>query len=163
RLTSASRSEFGALVLAAGGVLTEPDRQAAVERRMRVAMRSALTIPRLDCASTAITTSFSMRDLRGVPLTLALCLALTYVGQRCFSKRSLRRARNVEHRRAAMQSSAWRPQVSVERTTRERLSIAGALLAVYLIWGSTYYAIHVALAWLPPFLMAGPRFVLAGV
>jgi drug/metabolite transporter (DMT)-like permease len=37
-----------------------------------------------------------------------------------------------------------------------------ALGAVWLIWGSTYLAMRVAVAGLPPFLMAGTRFVLAG-
>jgi len=43
-----------------------------------------------------------------------------------------------------------------------RASIALALLAVYLIWGSTYLAIRYAIIDLPPFLMAGSRFVIAG-
>lgn len=38
-----------------------------------------------------------------------------------------------------------------------------ALLGVYLLWGSTYYAIRVAVAGYPPFLMASMRFVVAGV
>lgn len=37
-----------------------------------------------------------------------------------------------------------------------------AFAAVYLIWGSTYLAIRVAIESLPPLLMAGGRFVLAG-
>lgn len=37
-----------------------------------------------------------------------------------------------------------------------------ALLALYVIWGSTYFAIRVAIDGLPPLLMAGSRFVLAG-
>jgi drug/metabolite transporter (DMT)-like permease len=37
-----------------------------------------------------------------------------------------------------------------------------AFAAVYLIWGSTYLAIRVGVRSLPPFLMAGSRFVLAG-
>ena len=37
-----------------------------------------------------------------------------------------------------------------------------ALLAVYVIWGSTYLAIRFAVETLPPFLMAGVRFLLAG-
>lgn len=37
-----------------------------------------------------------------------------------------------------------------------------ALLAVYVVWGSTYLAIRVAVETLPPFLMAGVRFVIAG-
>ncbi len=45
---------------------------------------------------------------------------------------------------------------------RDRLLMAGALLALYVVWGSTYFAMHLALAFLPPFLMAGPRFLAAG-
>jgi len=37
-----------------------------------------------------------------------------------------------------------------------------ALLALYFVWGSTYLAIRVAVETLPPFLMAGTRFVVAG-
>src|SRR5437879_3516440 len=37
-----------------------------------------------------------------------------------------------------------------------------ALWAVYIVWGSTYLAIRVADRTLPPFLMAGARFILAG-
>lgn len=37
-----------------------------------------------------------------------------------------------------------------------------ALLAVYLIWGSTYLAIRVAVETVPPFLMGGVRFLVAG-
>ena len=40
--------------------------------------------------------------------------------------------------------------------------VLAALLAVYLIWGSTYYAIHVTLLDLTPFLMASGRFLIAG-
>lgn len=48
-------------------------------------------------------------------------------------------------------------------SARERLLVAGALLSVYVVWGSTYYAMRVALDFLPPFLMAGPRFLAAGL
>ena len=37
-----------------------------------------------------------------------------------------------------------------------------AFLAIYIIWGSTYLAIRFGVETLPPFLMAGIRFVLAG-
>lgn len=37
-----------------------------------------------------------------------------------------------------------------------------AFAAVYLIWGSTYLAIHYAIQTLPPFLMAATRFLVAG-
>lgn len=38
-----------------------------------------------------------------------------------------------------------------------------ALVAVYLIWGSTYYAVHLTLQSFPPFLQGGVRFTLAGL
>src|SRR6185295_379644 len=37
-----------------------------------------------------------------------------------------------------------------------------ALLIVYVVWGSTYLAIRIAIETLPPFLMAGVRFLVAG-
>ncbi|WP_437314046.1 drug/metabolite exporter YedA [Sorangium sp. So ce385] len=54
---------------------------------------------------------------------------------------------------------------------RARAALAGArgswlvllsLAALYLIWGSTYLAVSIALETLPPFLLAGVRFVTAG-
>ena len=38
-----------------------------------------------------------------------------------------------------------------------------AFAAVYLIWGSTYLAILIGIESMPPFLMAGIRFVVAGL
>lgn len=52
-----------------------------------------------------------------------------------------------------------------ERVLRERPSTAklvAAFAAVYVIWGSTYLAILYAIETLPPFLMAGVRFLIAG-
>lgn len=46
---------------------------------------------------------------------------------------------------------------------RDKAFVGLALMAVYVIWGSTYYAMRVALRLLPPFLMAGPRFLIAGL
>ena len=40
--------------------------------------------------------------------------------------------------------------------------LVAAFAAVYIFWGSTYLAIKYAIETLPPFLMAGSRFVLAG-
>jgi drug/metabolite transporter (DMT)-like permease len=37
-----------------------------------------------------------------------------------------------------------------------------ALIAVYLFWGSTYLGIRVAVATIPPYLMTGTRYVIAG-
>ncbi len=42
------------------------------------------------------------------------------------------------------------------------LRLAAAFAAVYIIWGSTYLAIRVAIETIPPFVMAGSRFFLAG-
>lgn len=41
-------------------------------------------------------------------------------------------------------------------------TIAAALASIYFIWGSTYIGIRIAIETLPPFLMAGGRFVIAG-
>jgi drug/metabolite transporter (DMT)-like permease len=41
-------------------------------------------------------------------------------------------------------------------------TIWAALLIVYVVWGSTYLAIRIAIETLPPFLMAGVRFLVAG-
>jgi drug/metabolite transporter (DMT)-like permease len=42
-------------------------------------------------------------------------------------------------------------------------SIAAAFAALYLIWGSTYLAIRFAIETIPPFTMAGARFLSAGL
>ncbi len=50
------------------------------------------------------------------------------------------------------------------RSLTERLSlrVVFALFALYIIWGSTYLGIRIALNSFPPFLMAGLRFLIAG-
>ena len=45
---------------------------------------------------------------------------------------------------------------------QSRLRIIAAFAAVYIIWGSTYLAIRLAVESIPPFFMVGARFVLAG-
>ncbi|MDB6069181.1 MAG: protein of unknown function transrane [Verrucomicrobiales bacterium] len=40
--------------------------------------------------------------------------------------------------------------------------VIAAFAAVYIIWGSTYFGITVAVQTIPPFLMAGTRFLIAG-
>jgi drug/metabolite transporter (DMT)-like permease len=45
-------------------------------------------------------------------------------------------------------------------TSRSRLWLA--LLTIYVIWGSTYLGIAVAIESVPPFIMAGVRFLIAG-
>jgi drug/metabolite transporter (DMT)-like permease len=44
-----------------------------------------------------------------------------------------------------------------------RTQLIAAFAAVYLVWGSTYLAIRIAVETLPPFLMAGARFAVSGV
>lgn len=44
-----------------------------------------------------------------------------------------------------------------------RLQVMVAFAAVYLIWGSTYLAIRFAIETIPPLLMAGVRFLVAGL
>ncbi|MBA3329758.1 MAG: EamA family transporter [Actinobacteria bacterium] len=45
---------------------------------------------------------------------------------------------------------------------RGAVAVAAALAIVYVVWGSTYLGIAVAIESLPPLLMAGVRFVVAG-
>jgi len=47
-------------------------------------------------------------------------------------------------------------------TAPSRLQVFAALAAVYLLWGSTYYAIVVALPGSPPFLLTAVRMAIAG-
>lgn len=48
------------------------------------------------------------------------------------------------------------------RTDRSSRLLVLALLACYLVWGSTYLAIRLALTSLPPFFQMGTRFLVAG-
>jgi drug/metabolite transporter (DMT)-like permease len=52
----------------------------------------------------------------------------------------------------------------INNTNKRNLAVlVAAFAAVYIFWGSTYLAIKYAIETLPPFLMAGSRFVVAGV
>ena len=46
---------------------------------------------------------------------------------------------------------------------RHVLPLIGALFALYIIWGSTYFVIRIGVESWPPFLMAGTRFLSAGI
>jgi len=48
------------------------------------------------------------------------------------------------------------------RPAAPRGLILAAFAAIYIIWGSTYLAIRIGLETMPPFLMAGVRFLVAG-
>jgi len=51
---------------------------------------------------------------------------------------------------------------SRESSSGGRALVIAALLSLYVIWGSTYYAMRVALETMPPYLMAASRFAIAG-
>ena len=44
-----------------------------------------------------------------------------------------------------------------------RLKLGAAFLAIYIIWGSTYLAIRFVVETIPPFFMAGTRWIIAGL
>lgn len=46
---------------------------------------------------------------------------------------------------------------------REKWLIMGAFASIYIIWGSTYLANAIAIREIPPFFMAGMRFIIAGI
>ena len=48
-------------------------------------------------------------------------------------------------------------------TKHTKLLVLAAFAAVYVIWGSTYLAILFAIKTIPPFFMAGSRFLIAGI
>ena len=52
--------------------------------------------------------------------------------------------------------------LTIARAPPRNWRLIGAFAAVYIIWGSTYLAIRFAVDTMPPFLMAGVRFVIAG-
>ena len=45
---------------------------------------------------------------------------------------------------------------------RLRARILGSFAIIYLVWGSTFFAIRIGIRDLPPFLFASCRFLLAG-
>ena len=49
------------------------------------------------------------------------------------------------------------------QTTASRQLVIAAFAAIYIIWGSTYLGIRYAIETLPPFAMAGTRFIVAGL
>src|ERR1700681_688136 len=51
--------------------------------------------------------------------------------------------------------------LSIPQASRAQIVIAFA--AVYVIWGSTYLTIHIAIVTIPALLMSGARFILAGL
>lgn len=55
------------------------------------------------------------------------------------------------------------PGLIMSLFSRLSLPVLAAFFALYVIWGSTYFAIRVGVAEWPPLMMAGIRFLLAGL
>ena len=51
---------------------------------------------------------------------------------------------------------------NLNRPDRQTLRLMTALTTVYLVWGSTYLGIAIAIETIPPFLMLAIRFAIAG-
>lgn len=49
------------------------------------------------------------------------------------------------------------------QASRRRLAIVSSLAAVWVVWGSTYLVIAIAIETIPPFTMAASRFLVAGI
>jgi len=60
-------------------------------------------------------------------------------------------------------NDATRADAAPARLLTPQVMIPLALIGVYLIWGSTYYGLRVALSGFPPFALAAIRFSIAGV
>ncbi len=54
------------------------------------------------------------------------------------------------------------PTTTSSAAKRQTLTVLLAFAAIYVLWGTTYLAIRVAVETIPPFFMAGARFLLAG-
>lgn len=64
--------------------------------------------------------------------------------------------------RSSSGSSGQHLNAATPKKRASRALIVVAFLCIYLIWGSTYLAIKYAIVTLPPFFMAGTRFLVAG-
>src|SRR5579884_2114739 len=61
-----------------------------------------------------------------------------------------------------MSSTAVRAETADTGTSRSKWQVVLAFLAIYIVWGSTFLAIRIAVATVPPLFAAGSRFFLAG-
>ena len=67
----------------------------------------------------------------------------------------------IEHQNSRVAPHALRGKV-IRFMPKSRTTVIIAFAALYLIWGSTYLGILLAIQSIPPLLMAGARFLLAG-
>ena len=59
-------------------------------------------------------------------------------------------------------TSRLRALAAGRATASSGAMVAAALAVVYVVWGSTYYSIRVAIDTMPPLLMGAVRFTVAG-
>lgn len=71
-------------------------------------------------------------------------------------------AQRITRTQSTLEKLQDRNKATEAAPTGNRVSIILALLALYLIWGSTYLGIRIAIEGFPPFMMAGIRFTVAG-
>jgi drug/metabolite transporter (DMT)-like permease len=64
--------------------------------------------------------------------------------------------------RGEERNSAQTPIPAIDKQ-HKRLALLVSMIALYLLWGATYLGIRVALQGFPPFLLAGIRFLIAGI
>lgn len=51
----------------------------------------------------------------------------------------------------------------LSQSSRNVLPLIGALFTLYIVWGSTYFVIRLGVESWPPLMMAGIRFLVAGI
>src|SRR5512135_1516550 len=68
-------------------------------------------------------------------------------------------------RKRCWRTNSRAPRIDALRGETERMKtkVWMAMLAIYIIWGSTYLAIRFAVETIPPFYMAGMRFLVSGL
>lgn len=74
----------------------------------------------------------------------------------------IRPGSDLPPRPPAVASARIQAPVTAPVPAPSRTALTLAFAAIYLIWGSTYLGIRVAVETMPPFLMAAARFILAG-
>jgi len=92
------------------------------------------------------------------PLPDTTLFALSYPARPFPEERMSTASATVEPEEPTTSQPLTPPIVSVRW-----LGVVLCFAAVYLIWGSTYLAMKIAIESLPPFLMAGTRFLVAGL
>jgi drug/metabolite transporter (DMT)-like permease len=71
---------------------------------------------------------------------------------------------NTSEARSSLEAGEGAGTSSADKTAnKNHLAIIVAFVALYILWGATYLGMRIALQSFPPFLLAGIRFLIAGV